>query len=112
MGQQQFQQVAKSSAPAQGYFTTEHNNLRSPIRLPTVPVPTTSMFSSAPSSVISPTQNYLFTSLPQHSTQPTFDVAMLQAKPIGANQSLNANRIVPVSSNSSNDTFQQFLNLP
>jgi len=79
------------------------------IRLPTVPVPTTSMFSSMPVISQAATQNYLFTSLPQHSSQPTFDVAMLQAKPIGANPGLAGNRI-PVSN--SNDTFQQFLNLP
>jgi len=80
------------------------------VRLPTVPIPTTSMFSTM-TPVISQaaaTQNYLFTNLPQHSTQPSFDVAMLQSK-TGMGSAAAGNRI-PTVSNNSNDPFQQLLN--
>ena len=105
----QRQQPQQQSPKTQCYFvdsTALANNPRNQtIRLPTVPVPTTSMLSSM-SPVISQataTQNYLFTSLPQHSAQPNFDVAMLQAK------SINSGRI-PVTA--ANESYQQFLNMP
>ena len=79
----------------------------SEIRLPTVPIPTTSMFSSITpviSQAAAAPSNYLFTNLPQHSAQPNFDVSMLQSKTIGA-----GNR-TPVSN--SNDLFSNLLNMP
>ena len=86
-------------ASASNYFPV------SEIRLPTVPIPTTSMFSSITpviSQAAAPSSNYLFTNLPQHSAQPNFDVSMLQSKTIGA-----GNR-TPVSN--SNDLFSNLLN--
>ena len=98
------------------------NNIRTTtqnIRLPTVPVPSTSVFSSGiispASSVISSspqqqntTQNYMFTSniQPAHqnnqiSSQPNFNMSMVNAKPTTNNVS-----------NSNADLFQQYLNIP
>jgi len=88
-------------ASASNYFPV------SEIRLPTVPIPTTSMFSSITpviSQAAAAPSNYLFTNLPQHSAQPNFDVSMLQSKTIGA-----GNR-TPVSN--SNDLFSNLLNMP
>ena len=88
-------------ASASNYFPV------SEIRLPTVPIPTTSMFSSITpviSQAAAASSNYLFTNLPQHSAQPNFDVSMLQSKTIGA-----GNR-TPVSN--SNDLFSNLLNMP
>ena len=88
------------------------------IRLPTVPVPSTSVFSTG---IISPTpsvissqqqqnttQNYMFTSniQPAHqnnqiSSQPNFNMSMVNAKPTTNNVS-----------NSNADLFQQYLNIP
>merc|ERR1719273_1032220 len=94
-----------TSASTDSYFP--ENSLSSVIRLPTVPIPTTSMFSSM-TPVISQataTQNYLFTNLPQHSTQPNFD-QLIQTKMIAG----SAGNRTPVSN--SNDAFQQFMNMP
>ena len=88
------------------------------IRLPTVPVPSTSVFSTG---IISPTpsvissqqqqnttQNYMFTSniQPAHqnnqiSSQPNFSMSVVNAKPATNNVS-----------NSNADLFQQYLNIP
>merc|ERR1711963_774755 len=100
---QQNQTMNKSSSlqqpttsPSSGYFTDNGGMTvirNQGIRLPTVPVPTTSMFSSmTPVISQSASQNYLFTSLPQHSTQPNFDVSMLQTKAINNGQNLSGNR--------------------
>lgn len=102
----------------QGYCATSPVAVQvassSSIRLPTVPVPTTSMFSTISQSVISPaavgTQNYLFTSLPQHSTQPNFDMSLLQTKPISS--SPQQSRIPVSSSQDQNFHLNQFMNLP
>ena len=95
-----------TSASTGSYFP--ENSLSSVIRLPTVPIPTTSMFSSMTPviSQASATQNYLFTNLPQHSTQPNFD-QLIQTKMIAGSA---GNRGTPVSN--SNDAFQQFMNMP
>ena len=80
------------------------------IRLPTVPIPTTSMFSTMTpviSQAAATQQNYLFTNLPQHSTQPNFDVSMLQSK-TGIGPAATGNRSIPVAN--SNDPFSQLLN--
>ena len=89
------------------------------IRLPTVPVPSTSVFSSGiisqpPSVSISSqqqntTQNYMFTSniQPAHqnnqiSSQPNFSMSVVNAKPTTTNNVSNSNA----------DLFQQYLNIP
>ena len=93
--------IGGNLASASNYFPV------SGIGLPTVPIPTTSMFSSITpviSQAAAASSNYLFTNLPQHSAQPNFDVSMLQSKTIGA-----GNR-TPVSN--SNDLFSNLLNMP